>query len=56
MSPTRPKTTERIVHTRAAKIRGIAHSIPELEVTGPEQGDLLVLGWGGTYGAIRRSG
>ena len=48
-----PEDHERIVHTRAAKIRGIADYIPELEVTGPEQGDLLVLGWGGTYGAIR---
>ena len=48
-----PEDHERIVHTRAAKIRGIASFIPELEVTGPEQGDLLVLGWGGTYGAIR---
>lgn len=48
-----PADHERIVHARAAKISGIAHFIPELEVTGPEQGDLLVLGWGGTYGAIR---
>ena len=48
-----PADHERIVHTRAAKIRGIADFIPELEVTGPDQGDLLVLGWGGTYGAIR---
>ena len=48
-----PEDHERIVHVRADKIRGIADFIPELEVTGPEQGDLLVLGWGGTYGAIR---
>ena len=48
-----PEDHERIVHVRAAKIRGIADFIPELEVTGPDQGDLLVLGWGGTYGAIR---
>ena len=48
-----PEDHERIVRVRADKIRGIADFIPELEVTGPEQGDLLVLGWGGTYGAIR---
>ena len=48
-----PEDHERIVHVRADKIRGIADFISELEVTGPEQGDLLVLGWGGTYGAIR---
>ena len=48
-----PEDHERIVHVRADKVRGIADFIPALEVTGPEQGDLLVLGWGGTYGAIR---
>ncbi|MCY3787147.1 MAG: 2-oxoacid:acceptor oxidoreductase subunit alpha [Gemmatimonadetes bacterium] len=48
-----PEDHERIIHVRADKIRGIADFISELEVTGPEQGDLLVLGWGGTYGAIR---
>ena len=48
-----PEDHEHIIRTRAQKIAGIADYIPELEVTGPEQGDLLVLGWGGTYGAIR---
>ena len=48
-----PEDHERIVRVRADKIRGIADFISELEVTGPDQGDLLVLGWGGTYGAIR---
>ena len=48
-----PEDHERIVRVRADKVRGIADFIPELEVTGPGQGDLLVLGWGGTYGAIR---
>ena len=37
---------------RAAKIAGIANDIPDLEVEGPEEGDILLLGWGGTYGAI----
>ena len=32
---------------------GIADDIPPLEVFGPERGDLLILGWGSTYGAIR---
>ena len=48
-----PEDHEHIIRTRAQKIAGIADYIPELEVTGPEQGDLLVLGWGGTHGAIR---
>jgi 2-oxoglutarate ferredoxin oxidoreductase subunit alpha len=38
---------------RQAKIAGIAADIPPLEVHGPAEGDLLVLGWGSTYGAIR---
>ena len=38
---------------RQAKIEGIADDIPELEVHGPPSGDLLILGWGSTYGAIR---
>ena len=48
-----PEDHEHIVRTRAAKVAGIASHIPELEISGPVQGDLLVLGWGGTYGAIR---
>src|SRR5207344_948454 len=38
---------------RQAKVAGIAKDIPPLEVYGPERGDLLILGWGSTYGAIR---
>ena len=38
---------------RAAKVAGIAGDIAPLEVYGPERGDLLILGWGSTYGAIR---
>jgi 2-oxoglutarate ferredoxin oxidoreductase subunit alpha len=38
---------------RAAKVAGIANDIPDLQVYGPERGDLLILGWGSTYGSIR---
>ena len=38
---------------RAAKVAGIAGDITPLEVFGPASGDLLILGWGSTYGAIR---
>ena len=37
---------------RARKIANIAADIPPLTVDGPEQGDVLVLGWGGTFAAI----
>ncbi|HLN30786.1 MAG TPA: 2-oxoacid:acceptor oxidoreductase subunit alpha [Gemmataceae bacterium] len=47
-----PANHEHMVRTRAKKIANIADEIPLLEVNGPEQGDLLVIGWGGTYGAI----
>ena len=48
-----PLDHEEIIARRAQKIAGIADFIPELEVEGPAQGDLLVLGWGGTFGAIK---
>ena len=43
---------EMMTFTRAAKIERIADDIPDIEVHGDGR-DLLVLGWGSTYGAIR---
>ena len=37
---------------RQQKVDGIANFIPDAEVFGPEEGDLLVIGWGSTHGAI----
>lgn len=49
-----PANHQRMVDLRAEKIRRIANFIPEVEVDGDaEGGDLLVVGWGSTYGAIR---
>jgi 2-oxoglutarate ferredoxin oxidoreductase subunit alpha len=48
-----PQNHERMVRLRAAKVAGIAGDVPPVEVddeTGSAQ--LLVLGWGSTYGAI----
>jgi 2-oxoglutarate ferredoxin oxidoreductase subunit alpha len=47
-----PHNHAHMVRTRAAKVEAVTRDIPSLEVFGPEHGDLLVLGWGGTYGAI----
>jgi 2-oxoglutarate ferredoxin oxidoreductase subunit alpha len=47
-----PANHEHMVKTRAQKIANIANEIPLLEVAGPDKGDLLVIGWGGTYGSI----
>ena len=38
---------------RQAKVARIADDIAPLDVFGPDRGDLLILGWGSTYGAIR---
>lgn len=48
-----PQNHERMTHLRAEKVERIAESIGDLEVHGdPEGGDLLVMGWGSTLGAI----
>ena len=48
-----PENHHRMQLLRAEKVAGIARDIPDLQVHGPARGDLLVLGWGSTYGAIR---
>lgn len=47
-----PANHEFMVRLRARKIAGIANDIPPQEVEGPQSGSVLVLSWGGTYGAI----
>jgi 2-oxoglutarate ferredoxin oxidoreductase subunit alpha len=47
-----PNNHERMTHLRAEKVARIADDIPEMEVFGEEEGELLVLGWGSTAGAI----
>ena len=47
-----PQNHERMVHYRAEKVARIADDIPDIEVHGEDEGQLLVLGWGSTYGAI----
>jgi 2-oxoglutarate/2-oxoacid ferredoxin oxidoreductase subunit alpha len=47
-----PANHQHMTDTRAKKIENIAKTIPDLEVTGPADAELLVIGWGGTYGSI----
>jgi 2-oxoglutarate ferredoxin oxidoreductase subunit alpha len=47
-----PDNHDLMVRLRARKVAGIAADIPELEVDDPDGAELLVLGWGGTYGPI----
>lgn len=49
-----PKNHELMVRLRAGKVRRIVDGLPPLDLShGPESGDLLILGWGSTFGAIR---
>lgn len=47
-----PLNHEIMVLTRDEKVERVANYIPEQELIGKKRGDLLVIGWGGTYGAI----
>ncbi len=47
-----PENHEFMVRLRAQKVKNIENDIPELEVTGDIDADVLVIGWGGTYGSI----
>lgn len=47
-----PVNHEHMIHTRAKKIERIGEDLPPVPIFGKEKGDILVVGWGGTYGAI----
>ena len=47
-----PENHQRMTDLRAEKIERIADFIPELDVDGPESGELLVLSWGSTFGSV----
>jgi len=47
-----PLNHENMVRLRAAKVAGIAQDIPDIVPAGDPDGDLLIVGWGSTYGAI----
>ncbi len=47
-----PENHEEMVKARAEKIKRIQKFIPDLKVHGDESGELLVIGWGGTFGHL----
>ncbi|MDR0699300.1 MAG: 2-oxoacid:acceptor oxidoreductase subunit alpha [Tannerella sp.] len=49
---TDPMNHQKMVVTRQAKIDKIADFIPELKVVGDQDAELLLVGWGGTYGHL----
>lgn len=48
-----PQNHQKMINFRAEKVARIANDIPLAEVLGEQEGDLLILGWGSTYGSIR---
>jgi len=47
-----PKNHEKMTQIRAEKIERVKFNIPDLETEFAKKGDLLVIGWGGTYGSL----
>ena len=48
-----PDNHEKMVEIRAEKVARIANDLPPTEIFGAQEGDILLLGWGGTFGALR---
>ncbi|MCG3125626.1 MAG: 2-oxoglutarate oxidoreductase subunit KorA [Phycisphaerae bacterium] len=46
----------KMVGLRAQKVANIVHEIPPQPIDGPDSGDVLLVSWGGTYGAVRTAG
>ncbi len=48
-----PMNHQKMTEIRQEKVDRIANEIPPVEIIGEQNGDLLVIGWGSTYGAIK---
>jgi len=48
-----PENHDKMIKLRAEKVERIANDIPLAKVEGDEKGDVLVVGWGGTYGTLK---
>ncbi len=47
-----PENHQHMVGVRERKVALVARDVPPQQVEGPESGRVLLLGWGGTYGAL----
>jgi 2-oxoglutarate ferredoxin oxidoreductase subunit alpha len=47
-----PENHQLMVNLRAQKVKNVENDIPPVEIDGPQEGDLLLVGWGSSYGAI----
>jgi len=50
-----PQNHEKQVRTRAEKIERVRQDMGEPDILGDREGDVLVLGWGGTFGSLRQA-
>lgn len=50
-----PQNHQKMVRTRAEKVAKVAEYIPPQSLYGDEEGDLLVVGWGGTRGHLQNA-
>jgi len=50
-----PANHEKQTHVRAEKVARVAQEIGAPDIFGDKTGDVLVLGWGGTFGALRQA-
>ena len=47
-----PDNHEKMCNIRQEKVNRVSEFIPEQEIYGDDSGDLLIVGWGGTYGHL----
>ena len=50
-----PENHEKQTKVRQEKVDRVAQDIGELDLSGPDAGDVLIVGWGGTFGSLRQA-
>ncbi|MEN8192992.1 MAG: 2-oxoacid:acceptor oxidoreductase subunit alpha [Bacteroidota bacterium] len=50
-----PENHDLMCRLRAEKIERMQADVPDLEIDGDQEGELLVIGWGGTHGSIKEA-
>jgi 2-oxoglutarate ferredoxin oxidoreductase subunit alpha len=51
-----PDNHQEMVNVREEKVARVANYIPNLHIEGYQEGDLLIVGWGGTFGSLLTAG
>ena len=50
-----PDNHEKQTRIRQDKVNRVAQDIGEMDLAGADSGDVLIVGWGGTYGSLRQA-